>query len=165
MRPKIPHRPSKRAIANQLQGLSALALGTVPVFQEAKPRIMTRKPRAEREAGANDALKEWRLYRPDVRIWRNNVGAYPLPNGGFLRYGLCPGSADFIGLHSLIVTPDMVGKRVALFLAIESKAPDKDAEAHQATWLKEVTDAGGIAGVARNAEEAEALLATWSDVR
>jgi hypothetical protein len=57
----------------------------------------------------------------------------------------------------------MVGKRVAVFLAIESKAPGKDAEAHQETWLTEVRDAGAIAGVARNADEAELLLARWLD--
>jgi hypothetical protein len=157
---RFPSRPSRRAIRNSLQGMSALALGTVPTF-EAAPKPRKSKPRSEREAGANDALKEWRLYRADVRMWRNNVGAYPLANGGFLRYGLCNGSADFIGLRSLIVTPGMVGKRVAVFLAIESKAPGNDAEDHQETWLTEVRDAGAIAGVARNAEEAEQLLAEW----
>jgi hypothetical protein len=145
-----------------MQGLDALANGTTPVF-EAAPAKRKQKPRAEREGGASDALKEWRLYKPDVRIWRNNVGFYK-DAGRAIRYGLCNGSADFIGLHSVIVTPGMVGKRVAVFLAIESKAPNKDADAHQATWLDEVRDAGAIAGVARNAEEAEALLNRWREL-
>lgn len=160
MRQRRPPRISRRDVRNWQQGMAALAHGTVPVF-EAAPAPRKMKPRAQREAGANDALKEWRLYRPDVRLWRNNVGAYSLPDGGWLRYGLCNGSADFIGLRSMIVTPGMVGKRVAVFLAIESKAPNKDAEGHQQKWLNEVRDAGAIAGVARNAQEAEDLIARW----
>jgi hypothetical protein len=151
-------RPSKR----YLQAYDAFASGDLtkmPSPVAAKPRVS--KPRAQREAGANDALKEWRRYRPDVRLFRNNVGAYRLPNGGWLQYGLCRGSADFIGLQSVTITPGMVGKRIAVFLAIESKAPGKDAEEHQQTWLDEVRDAGAIAGVARNAQEAEDLLARW----
>lgn len=154
-------RATKREIHNQLEGFKALLTGATPQFKEA--RTYNRKPASEREAGANDAIKEWRRYRPDVRLWRNNVGAYPLPGGGMLRYGLCNGSADFIGLATVTITPSMVGKKVAVFLAIESKAPGKDAEAHQDTWLNEVKDAGAIAGVARNAQDAEDVLARWHE--
>lgn len=152
---RLPPRVSRRAVRNQLRFMA----GETVMEQPAPPRKT--KPRAEREAGANDALKQWRQYRLDVRLWRNNVGAWPLPGGGWLRYGLCTGSADFVGLKTIEITPGMVGKRVAVFLAIESKAPGKDAEAHQQTWLDEVRDAGAIAGVARNAQEAEELLARW----
>ena len=155
---RYPKRPSQRSVRNHLAFLSGST-----EMEQPEPTQRRSKPRSEREAGANDALKEWRRYRPDVRIWRNNVGAYKLPNGGLLRYGLCPGSADFIGLHSLVITPDLVGRRIAVMLAIESKAPGKDAEDHQETWLDEVRQAGAIAGVARNAEEAEALLREWRD--
>lgn len=151
---RLPPRVSRRAVRNQLRFMA----GETTMEQ---PTARKQKPRAEREAGANDALKAWRQYRPDVRLWRNNVGAWPLPGGGWLRYGLCTGSADFVGLKTIEITPGMVGKRVAVFLAIESKAPGKDAEAHQETWLDEVREAGAIAGVARNAQEAEDLLARW----
>jgi hypothetical protein len=155
----IPRAPSRRAV----QAWESFASGDLSLMPEpAKPR--QRKPRAMREAGAADAIKEWRLMRADVRLWRNNVGAYPLPGGGFLRYGLCNGSADFVGLRSVVVTPAMVGKRVAVFLALETKAPGKDADTHQDAWLTEVRDAGAIAGVARNAQEAEDLLARWLDL-
>jgi hypothetical protein len=168
VRRPIPKRLSQRAVRNQLAIMQAmhdnayLHDNTAPVIEQTSVKKRQPKPRAMREAGANDALKEWRQYRPDVRLWRNNVGAYPLPSGGWLRYGLCPGSADFIGLRSVVITPGMVGKRVAVFLAIESKAPGKDAEKHQETWLNEVRDAGAIAGVARNAQQAEDLLAGWA---
>lgn len=158
---RMPLRPSRRSIRNALQGLDALANGATPTF-EPPPPPRKKTPRANREAGANDALKEWRLLKADVRLWRNNVGFYK-DGARAIRYGLCNGSADFIGLQSMLVTPVMVGKRIAVFLAIESKAPNKDAADHQQTWLEEVRDAGAIAGVARNAEEAEALLARWRE--
>jgi hypothetical protein len=153
-------RPSKRAIHNGLQMLDAFANGTVPVFK-APPAPRVRKPRAEREAGATDALKEWRRYRPDVRLWRNNVGQYRLPSGGYVRYGLCNGSSDFIGLKSVTITPGMVGKTVGVFFAVEIKAPGKAADPHQQAWIDEVRTAGAIAGVASNAEDVETLLGTW----
>jgi len=156
---RVAPRVSRRAVRNQLAVMDTLANGAA-LQLEAPPKPRAKKPRAQREAGANDALKEWRLYRPDVRMWRNNVGAYKAGKY-YIQYGLCPGSADFVGLRSVIITPGMVGKRVAVFLAIESKAPHKDAEDHQQTWLDEVRDAGAIAGVARNAQEAEDLLARW----
>jgi hypothetical protein len=152
---RLPTRPTKRAIAARL----AFMGGSTQMPAQPKPR--KRAAYEDREESSNDQLKEWRRQRGDVRLWRNNVGAYPLPSGGWLRYGLCPGSADFIGLYSLIVRPEHVGKRVAVLLAIESKARGKDAEDHQDTWLKEVIDAGAVAGVARNADEADQLIRTW----
>lgn len=159
---RIPTKPTRRQIANHLEGLAALHKGVTPNFTEAKLRAArVAKPRAEREAGASDAIKEWRRGRGDVRLWRQNVGEFKLSDGRYFRAGLCRGSSDFVGLHSVIVTPGMVGKRVAVFLALETKAPGKDAESHQEAWLNEVKDAGGIAGVARNAQEAEDMLARW----
>lgn len=153
MRRVIPRAPSRRAV-QAWESFASGDLSTMP--KPAKPRV--KRPRAMREAGAADAIKEWRLLRGDVRLWRNNVGFYRVGNRA-IRYGLCPGSADFIGLRSVVVSPAMVGKRVAIFFAVETKAPGLDADAHQDSWLTEVRDAGAIAGVARNAEEAEQLMA------
>jgi hypothetical protein len=166
MRRVIPRQgraPSRRAVRNTLAVYQALHDNTAPVIEQAAVKPRTRKPRSEREAGASDALKEWRLMRADVRMWRNNVGVAQTRSGGYLRYGLCNGSADFIGLRSIVVSPGMVGKRIAVFLAIECKAPGKNADAHQDAWLQEVRDAGAIAGVARNAEQAEQLLTNWME--
>lgn len=152
-------KPSPREVHNHLQGLDALYNNATPVFKE--KRKFTRKPYAEREESSNDALKEWRRTRGDVRIWRNNVGAYEYAPRKWVRYGLCNGSSDFIGLYSMVVTPEMVGRKVAVFFAPESKARGKDAEDHQEKWMKEIREAGGIAGVARNGEEADALIRRW----
>jgi hypothetical protein len=159
---RFPSRPSQRAIKRQLAALDTMANGATLVIEPPAPQRQ-QKPRAQREAGVSDAIKDWRYARGDVRLWRNNTGAYPLPGGGWLRYGLCPGSADFVGLHSVVITPGMVGKRVAVFFALETKAPKGVLEPHQERWLNEIKDAGGIAGVARSAEEAEAALARWRE--
>lgn len=162
MKPRFPSRPSQRAIRQQLAAMDTMANGATLVV-EPPPAPRQSKPRAQREAGVSDAIKDWRFARGDVRLWRNNTGAYPLPGGAWLRYGLCPGSADFVGLHSVTITPGMVGKRVAVFFALETKAPKGVVEAHQERWLTEVRDAGGIAGVARSAEEAEETLRRWME--
>ena len=76
-----------------------------------------------------------------------------------VTFGLAPGSADLIGWRSTVITPDMVGQRVAVFASIEVKAARGRLRPDQATWLAAVQQAGGIAGVARSPEEAAAILA------
>lgn len=150
---RLKSRPSQRAVRNHLT-----FLGGGTQMEVAKPRQS--RPRDEREAGASDAIKDWRKSRRDVRLWRNNVGFYK-DGDRAIRYGLCTGSADFIGLHTLVISQAMVGKRIAVFLAVETKAPDGVVADHQETWLNEVSDAGAIAGVARDAGEADELVARY----
>lgn len=75
-----------------------------------------------------------------------------------LTAGLCPGSSDLICLRRLIITPEMVGQTVAQFVAIEVKVPGKGPEPAQRTFIDNVAQAGGVAGVARSVEEAWGLL-------
>jgi hypothetical protein len=44
-----------------------------------------------------------------VRLWRNNSGALVDQQGRLVRFGLCKGSSDLIGLRSLEITTDLVG--------------------------------------------------------
>lgn len=71
--------------------------------------------------------------------------------------GLCNGSSDLIGWHTVEITPDMVGQRVALFAALEVKDRAK-LTAEQAQFLRVVAEAGGIAAEVRSPEDAEAAL-------
>ena len=97
--------------------------------------------------------------RPDARLFRNSVGSLPDPRTGRLvTFGLARGSADLIGWRSVVVTPDMVGRRLAVFCSIEIKTPTGRQRADQQAWLIAVQGAGGIAGVARSVEQAVALL-------
>lgn len=71
---------------------------------------------------------------------------------------LCPGSSDLIGWTPVVITPDMIGKTVAVFTAIEVKVDAKKASGNQADFIKAVAAAGGIAGVARSEYDAELIM-------
>lgn len=113
--------------------------------------------------------------RDDMVIWRNTTGAgivvekrqltdilamipnampahwklaQLLANARYVRHGLCPGSSDLIGLRK----PD------GLFVALEAKAPHGRVAPEQERFISLVRSMGGIAGVFRSPEEAEALV-------
>ena len=97
--------------------------------------------------------------RPDARLFRNQVGSLPDPRSGRLvTFGLARGSADLIGWRTVVVTPDMVGTRVAVFTSIEIKTASGRLRPEQQAWLGVVRGAGGIAGVARSVADAELIL-------
>lgn len=83
------------------------------------------------------------------RLFRNNVGlAKFLDRFGKprkVRYGLCPGSSDLIGWTPVTITPDMIGRTVAVFTAIEVKRDQfEDPKPGQVRFLEAVRRAGGI---------------------
>lgn len=79
-----------------------------------------------------------------------------------VRAGLeVPGSSDLIGWHTVIITPEMVGRPVAVFCAPEVKQPGKHASPDQKTFIANVQKAGGIAGVVRSGEDMAELLAAY----
>ena len=92
-----------------------------------------------------------------ARLWRNNVGALRDQRGQLVRYGLCPGSSDLIGFRTIVITPDMVSQRVAVFTAVEVKDRGRPTE-QQAAFITMVQQAGGLAGVARSVPDALSIL-------
>ena len=100
--------------------------------------------------------------RGTVRLWRNNTGALVDQQGRFVRFGLCRGSSDLIGLRALEVTPDLVGQRIAQFVALEIKTPRGAVSPEQRAFLALVEQLGGVAAVCRSLEEAEQALAMRS---
>ena len=92
-------------------------------------------------------------------MWRNNVGVLVDRTGRPVRFGLANESSalnarlkssDLIGWRAVIVTPEMVGRRIAQFVSRECKAPGwtyrgDPREAAQKAWLDLVTTAGGDA--------------------
>jgi hypothetical protein len=114
------------------------------------------------------------LSQGDCRIFRNNIGEAwqgrisPAPPGPWVagsliiqtprlvHFGLASGSSDLIGFRSLTVTPDMVGKKIAVFLSIEVKKGGRFQKG-QREWLAMVSSFGGIAGVAHSVEEAQQI--------
>jgi hypothetical protein len=85
--------------------------------------------------------------RPDVRLWRNNVGAYKDERGHLVRYGR-PGSADLTGL----VLPDGVR------LEVEVKRPGGKLSEDQQKFAAMTMRFGGIYILATSVEQAEVSL-------
>ena len=107
-------------------------------------------------ANAREILKF--LSSRGVRLFRNQVGKYRLADGRFISSGLCVGSSDFIGWTPVTITQAMVGRVVAVFTAIEVKASKGRASEKQKHFIQVVKQAGGIAGFAKNTEEAIGLI-------
>jgi len=73
------------------------------------------------------------------RLWRNNIGFCKDP---ILRYGLCPGSSDLIGLT-----------KHGQFLAVEVKTPKGRLSESQDLFLRMIQQLNGIGLVARKVED------------
>lgn len=71
-----------------------------------------------------------------------------------LHAGLCEGSSDAVGWQSIEITPDLIGKRIAVFVALEAKALRGRLSEEQSHFLAAVRDAGGIGICARSTDEA-----------
>ena len=85
-------------------------------------------------------------------------------NGRPVAFGLgseagrpMPGTSDTIGHHTITITPEMVGRKLAVFVAIEAKDLSQLTPAQRA-FLQAVHRAGGIAGCARSVDDARAIL-------
>lgn len=71
--------------------------------------------------------------------------------------GLPPGFSDLFGLVSVEITPDMVGKKVAIFTGLEVKDGARVSPL-QRNFINAVNDNGGRAGVVRSVDDAEKLV-------
>lgn len=96
--------------------------------------------------------------RDDVRLFRNQVGTYKLPDGRWITSGLAKGSADLIGWQTVEITPDMVGMKLAVFLSVEVKSGSGKIRPEQENWKAQVEKAGGIAAICRTVIEAKKAL-------
>lgn len=131
----------------------------------------------------SNVLREvWLALSPGTILFRVNTGQAVVSSGGKVRWlqdgsALVPyarpvslgfqmangkprnGTSDLIGWTTMTITPDMVGRRVAVFTAIETKASGggvkRDA---QKDFIANVLAAGGRAGFARSVEEARAII-------
>lgn len=107
----------------------------------------------------------------EVRLFNNPVGngwmgqvtsetpqrvvlAYPRR----IAFGLHRGSGDLIGWRSVTITPDMVGRTVAVLASVEVKSATGKPRADQVHWAETVRAAGGFAGVARSPDDARLIL-------
>jgi hypothetical protein len=106
---------------------------------------------AESKTTANIRLE---ASRRGAKLFRNQVGAYKNPEGQYVSTGLCPGSSDVIGWVPVVVTPDMVGKKIAVFCAIEVKDPKKSTrKKNQKDFIAALLKDGGRAGFAHDVQQ------------
>lgn len=68
------------------------------------------------------------------------------------------GQSDLGGWHSITVTPEMVGRKLAIYTALEVKTKTGRVKKAQQQFIDLVRAAGGLAGVVRSPEEAEEVL-------
>ena len=95
------------------------------------------------------------LSKTGSRMFRNNSGAFKDSTGRWVRYGVAnPGGSDLIGWTPVTVTADMVGRTLAVFTAIEVKTKTGKTSPEQTNFIDRVKIDGGIAGVARSANDA-----------
>lgn len=105
-----------------------------------------------------------RLFRQNVgrgwvgRLVSQKDGTVVLANARVLHAGLCKGSSDVIGWMPVVITPDMVGRRIAVFTALEVKTPGVPTTDEQANFVRAVRESGGYAAVVRNVEDGVAAL-------
>jgi len=99
-------------------------------------------------------------------LFRNNVGLgyqgeiihrgdwfIQIKNPRRVYYGLHKGSADIIGWESVDITPEMVGKKIAVFLAIEVKSEKGKPTKEQQNFIEQVNKSGGIGIITNNVED------------
>ena len=87
-----------------------------------------------------------------------NEGDVVVHNARPLHAGLCNGSSDLIGIRSITVTPEMVGKRHGLFCGFEAKTPTGRTHTDQYNFMRVVNESGGIAGIFRSPDDAVNLV-------
>jgi hypothetical protein len=100
-------------------------------------------------------------------LFRNNQGTgvtgqiikspdgFYVKHGRVVQFGVCnPGGSDLIGWQSVTVTPDMIGKKIAVFVALEVKTPTGKPTPEQMNFIRQVRAAGGFGGIVRNPDEA-----------
>lgn len=109
-------------------------------------------------------------------LLRNNSGALQNQEGAWVRYGLgniskkhnqYSKSSDLIGITVVEITPEMVGKKVGVFTAIEVKQPGFKVKAeynHKSReWAQEnfnsmVRSKYGFAGFATSGEDLKGII-------
>lgn len=105
-----------------------------------------------------------RLFRVQVGLaWvgeviQKGVNSITLRNPRPFKAGT-KGMSDSVGFVPVTITPEMVGMRLPVFLAIEDKSGTGRLSTEQRAYIQMVRSFGGRAGVSRNDEDTRAIIA------
>jgi hypothetical protein len=99
-----------------------------------------------------------KLSNGQTRLWHMQAGKFRALHSDEIIHVGVPGMSDLFGPRSIVVTQDMVGKRIAVFAAIEVKGDRGRANRNQLDFIQVVDNLGGYAGIARSVDEARAIL-------
>lgn len=101
------------------------------------------------------------MARLGALMYRNNIGVAVDASGRHIRYGIANDSAqlnkqikssDLLGVMPVIVTPEMVGRTVGVFTALECKSsgwhltPGDERGQAQLRFIELIRSVGGFAG-------------------
>ena len=103
-------------------------------------------------------------------LYRNNQGGFKDKTGRFVFFGLGNTSkklsekwktSDLIGYTIVKIEPDMVGRKIAVFTAIEVKLPTSKIDARykaQKKFIDQVTQDGGLGAIINSLESLKKLF-------
>lgn len=91
------------------------------------------------------------------RVLRPRPGEVTLINPRQIKCGLVKGAADLIGWTEAVIKPEDVGKKMAVFTAIEAKSRTGRLSPQQKRFLDVVNSAGGIGMVLREGDDLDNL--------
>ena len=74
-------------------------------------------------------------------VWRNQVGLFKTIDGRTVNIGI-KGSSDLMAIKPTVITPEMVGQTLAVFVAVEVKTATGQQSEPQKKWQKAVEKLG-----------------------
>lgn len=87
-------------------------------------------------------------------VWRNQVGLFKTMDGRTVNIGI-KGSSDLMAVKPTVITPDMVGQTLAVFVAVEVKTATGRQSEPQKKWQKAVEKLGVKYILARSENDIE----------
>ena len=86
--------------------------------------------------------------------WRNQVGLFKTMDGRTVNIGI-KGSSDLMAVKPTVITPEMVGQTLAVFVAVEVKTATGRQSEPQKKWQKAVEKLGVKYILARSENDIE----------
>ena len=95
------------------------------------------------------------------RMVRVRKGDVVISRARPLSTGVPKGYHDLTGWHSVEITPEMVGRKIAVFTSIEVKTDKGKLTDEQANFMGQVDKSGGITGIGRCSEDVDKIIHAW----